>query len=78
MDKYIIGENAGILWRLMNEDHQRKWNLQELKKETGFNDLELDSAIGWLAREDKIQVEFLNHNAKDQKACLYLMLNVYI
>ena len=60
----------------MNQDHQRKWNLQELKKETGFNNLELDSAIGWLAREDKIQVEF--HNAKDPKACLYLMLNVYI
>lgn len=40
MDKHIIGENAGILWRLMNEDHQRKWELQEVKKATGFDDME--------------------------------------
>ena len=50
MDKHIIGENAGKLWRLMNQDNQRKWELEELKKCTGFDDLELASAIGWLAR----------------------------
>lgn len=31
MDKHIIGENAGKLWRLMNQDNQRKWELEELK-----------------------------------------------
>lgn len=25
MDKYIIGENAGKVWRLLNSDHLRKW-----------------------------------------------------
>lgn len=78
MDKHIIGKNAGILWRLMNEDHQRKWELQEVKKATGFDDMELASAIGWLAREDKIQFELEKHHTKDSKAYIYLMLNVYI
>lgn len=55
MDKHIIGENAGKLWRLLSTDVHRKWTLQEVKDATGFNDLEAASAIGWLAREDKIQ-----------------------
>ena len=53
MDKHIIRENAGKLWRLLSTDVHRKWNLQEVKELTGFNDLEVASAIGWLAREDK-------------------------
>ena len=57
MDKHIIGENAGILWRLLNTDAHKKWQLAEIKKSTGLDDLELASAIGWLAREDKIQFE---------------------
>lgn len=52
MDKHIIGENAGTLWQLLNEDN-RKWELTEIKEATGFDDMELASAIGWLAREDK-------------------------
>ena len=58
MDKHIIGENAGTLWQLLNEDN-RKWELTEIKEATGFDDMELASAIGWLAREDKIQFECL-------------------
>lgn len=50
MDKHIIRENAGKLWRLLSTDVHRKWNLQEVKELTGFNDLEVASAIGWLAR----------------------------
>ena len=67
MDKHIIGENAGTLWQLLNEDN-RKWELTEIKEATGFDDMELASAIGWLAREDKT----------GGKAYIYLMLNVYI
>lgn len=51
MDKHIIRENAGKLWRLLSTDVHRKWNLQEVKELTGFNDLEVASAIGWLARK---------------------------
>ena len=54
MDKHIIGENAGKLWRLLSTDVHRKWTLQEVEDATGFNDLEAASAIGWLARGDKI------------------------
>ena len=78
MDKHVIGENAGILWRLLNQDNQRKWELQEVKKATHFYDIEFASAIGWLAREDKIQFELDKHNTKADKAYIYLMLNVYI
>ena len=53
MDKYIIGENAGKVWRLLNSDHLRKWEFSEIKKITGMDDAELGSAIGWLAREDR-------------------------
>ena len=77
MDKHIIGENAGKLWRLMNQDNQRKWELEELKKCTGFDDLELASAIGLLAREDKIQVELRDSDPMHKKAYVYLMLNLY-
>ena len=77
MDKHIIGENAGKLWRLMNQDNQRKGELEELKKCTGFDDLELASAIGWLAREDKIQFELRDSDAMHKKAYVYLMLNLY-
>ena len=31
MNKQIIGENAGILWRLMNQESHRQWQLEELK-----------------------------------------------
>ncbi len=30
MDKHSIGTNAGIVWRLMNNDH--KWSYQELNE----------------------------------------------
>ena len=77
MDKHIIVENAGKLWRLMNQDNQREWELEELKKCTGFDDLELASAIGWLAREDKIQFELRDSDPMHKKAYVYLMLNLY-
>ncbi len=77
MDKHIIGKNAGILWSFLGTDAQKKWQLAEIKEGTGLDDMELASAIGWLAREDKIQFELQYLNGKDKKAFVYLMLNVY-
>jgi len=74
MDKHIIGENAGIVWRLLNNEN-RKWEFKEIKEATKLDELELASAIGWLAREDKIQFEL---NKEREKAYIYLMCNVYI
>ena len=77
MDKHIIGKNAGILWQLLSTDSLRKWDFSEIKEITNFNDVELASAIGWLARENKIQLELANHNSKDHSGLIYLMLNLY-
>ena len=46
MDKHIIGENAGKLWRLLSTDEHRKWSLQEVKEATGLSDFEAACAIG--------------------------------
>lgn len=77
MNKQIIGENADILWRLMNQESHRQWQLEELKQATGFDDMQLASAIGWLAREDKIQIELRNPKDDNKKAYVYLMLNAF-
>lgn len=53
MQKKIIGENAGIVWRTL-QDQQLSW--EELIKASGLAPLELASAIGWLARESKISI----------------------
>ena len=77
MDKHIIGENAGRVWRLLSSDEQRRWEYSEIKDILGLNDAELGSAIGWLAREDKIQFELEHHNSKDEKAyaeCIFLIV----
>ncbi len=50
MDKHIIGENAGKLWRLLSTDEHRKWSLQEVKEATGLSDFEVACAIGWPVR----------------------------
>ena len=64
MNKSIIGENAGILWRFLSTDAHKRWELTEVKKGTGMDDMELASAIGWLAREDKIQFELSTQMGK--------------
>ena len=70
--------NAGILWRFLSTDAHKRWEIAEVKKGTGMDDMELASAIGWLAHEDKIQFELQHPNGKDKKAYIYhLMLNVY-
>lgn len=53
MDKRIIGEKAGIIWRTL---HNNKMSWEELLKNTGLKPLELASGIGWLTREDKISI----------------------
>ena len=73
VDAQTIGKNAGIVWRQLS--HNRKWEYNELKEATGLSDRDLNAAIGWLAREDKIQFETTNKDGRDY---LYLELNLYI
>ncbi len=50
-----VGETAGAVWRLLDEGGPQ--TVAELKKKLdGSGDL-LAFAIGWLAREDKLQIQ---------------------
>ena len=69
MDKHIIGENAGIIW-----NNGERWEYDKLKAVSGMSDRDLNLAIGWLAREDKI---FFERNKDDNKEYLYLSLDLY-
>ncbi len=74
MNVQKIGEDAGIVWRLLYGDH-RKWEYQEVKEKTHLPDRELNAAIGWLAREGKIQFDTAQVGDKQY---LYLELNYFI
>lgn len=52
MDKNTIGENAGVLWRLLNDG--KRWEYEELKAALKLSERDLNAAIGWLARENNI------------------------
>ena len=52
MNKTQIGENAGIVWNILKDN--KHWEYEQLKEISGLSDRELNAAIGWLAREDKI------------------------
>lgn len=55
MDKFQIGENAGVLWRLMAaRQDNRVWNLEALQEASGLSVPDFYAALGWLAREDKV------------------------
>ena len=48
MNKYQIGTNAGVVWRLLNDN--KRWSYCQLKQASGLSDKDLNAAIGWLAR----------------------------
>lgn len=71
MDKMKIGFDAGTVWQLLSNNE--KWSYGSLKKKSGLKDYELGAAIGWLAREDKIQFE-----QEEEDLYVFLCVNVYI
>jgi hypothetical protein len=50
-----IGETAGRVWRTLDEEGELR--LAALKKQIDVSDALLYMAVGWLAREDKLEVE---------------------
>ena len=72
---YKQSENApvssGAYWMVITAVGKYK----ELKKASGLRDRELNAAIGWLAREGKIQ---FSENESSHKGCLYIELSYYI
>jgi hypothetical protein len=71
MNKKVIGTNAGIIWNLLN-DYQ-KWDIRKLSKVSGLSEKDIHTAIGWLARENKIEIE----HATDGNEQFYLVVEYY-
>lgn len=49
-----IGEAAGVVWRTLNGKEGK--TLGQLKEQTGLSSDLLHQAIGWLAREGKLEM----------------------
>ena len=49
-----IGNNAGVVWNVLNANG--KMTETKLKKESGLGSAEFYTALGWLAREGKLNV----------------------
>lgn len=71
MNKKLIGTNAGIIWNLLN-DYQ-KWNVLQLQEASGLSEHEIYSAIGWLARENKIEIDVSSEGDENY----YLVIEYY-
>ena len=70
MEINSIGNNAGVIWNALNTNG--KMTESKLKKETGLASAEFYSALGWLAREGKLNLEV---EVKGSKSCEYYSLN---
>lgn len=49
-----IGRNALHIWQLMNDGST--WTHDQLQQATKMSNREIDTAIGWLAREDTLEI----------------------
>lgn len=58
MFKEKAGELAGLLWNTL--DGTEGMDLKQLKKLTKLTDKNLYLGLGWLLREDKVQVNEVN------------------
>ena len=65
-----IGNNAGLVWNALNANG--RMTETKLKKETGLASADFYAALGWLAREGKVNVEV---EVKGAKSCEYYTLN---
>ncbi len=71
MYKKMIGTNAGIIWNLLNNN--QRWNITELREASGLTEKEIYTAIGWLARENKIEIE----KSQNGDEVYYLVIEYY-
>jgi hypothetical protein len=70
MNKNQIGENAGIIWRML--ESRGSLSVEQLQTETGLDLTAILTAIGWLAREDKI-----SFNKQNGITSIYLYQEIY-
>ena len=60
--KEKIGLNAGAIWTYLSEAGEA--GLKDVKKACKLTEKDLYAAIGWLAREGKIELETLKDDIK--------------
>ena len=72
MDKTTIGQNAGILWHLLANN--RLWKIEELQLAAGLNTPDFFAALGWLAREDKVD---FGHDGNNGHTTVCLLTEIY-
>ena len=58
METAKIGLNAGLVWRILNENGS--FPIQELARKLDLGAEDTALAIGWLARENKVYLERKN------------------
>jgi hypothetical protein len=51
----LFGFNAGVVWKALNQNGPS--NIRSLVKATSLSREEINGALGWLGREDKIVIE---------------------
>lgn len=51
----VIGRNALRLWHIMNTGTY--WRYKKLREVSHLSDREINAALGWLAREDTIEIK---------------------
>ena len=66
MNTEAIGAWAGLVWNALNEADVL--GLKQLKKISKLKDKEVFAAIGWLAREGKVNIQV---NPDDEKDVLF-------
>ena len=69
MNTETIGTWAGLVWNALKETDVL--SLKQLKKITKLKDKETFAAIGWLAREGKVDVQT---NPEDEKEYLFTLV----
>jgi len=70
INKKSIGIHAGMVWTILNDGD--KWDFEDLKRKTSLKSNELYAALGWLARENKIDFE------EDQNGLLVFLKDHYL
>jgi len=66
MLKELIGSDAGLIWQILTE--RGTLTIRDLEKLTGYREMYIHLALGWLSRENKIS--YLEKNDD-----LYIELN---
>lgn len=69
MNTEIIGLWAGSVWNALNEADAL--GMKQLKKITKLKEKEIYAALGWLARENKVNIDA---NPEDEKEYIFSLV----